>query len=65
MIANSKIPRFDPNWDERVQQMELHPQGDYVEFSDHETVVAKLEARINQLQTAVNEVFEALRGEAS
>lgn len=60
-----KIQRYDLNWDEGSQQMERHPAGDYVEFLDHEEALSELQARIDNLQKAVNVAFEALRGEAN
>jgi len=59
------IQRYDPNWDEGVQNMEKHRYGDWVEFSDHETVVWELEEKIDRLQKAVNETYGALREEVA
>jgi hypothetical protein len=59
------IQRYDPNWDEGVQDMEKNRYGDWVEFSDHEAVVGELEGKIDRLQKAVNEAYEALRGEVA
>ena len=45
--------------------MEKNRYGDWVEFSDHEAVVGELEGKIDRLQKAVNEAYEALRGEVA
>jgi hypothetical protein len=60
-LTTSKIPRYDLCND----FMKSHPQGDYVEFTDHDTVVSELQDRISELQKAVNAAFEAVRGEAT
>ena len=46
-------------------EMIRSPQGDYVEFSDHEDVVGTLQEKIDRLQRAVNKAYENLQGEAS
>jgi hypothetical protein len=57
-----KIDRYDPNWDERVQSMELHPAGDYVEYGDYESAVSELQERVDKLQRIVNTVYDTVQG---
>jgi hypothetical protein len=61
----NKITRYEPNWDESSQSMELHPSGDYVEYNDHIEVVRDLQDKIDRLQEAIDEAFQTLREEAS
>lgn len=58
-----KIDRYDPAEDE-LGCMGKDPHGDYVEFSDHESIVSELEQRIDTLQKIVNEVFRSVQAEA-
>ena len=62
-MASDKIERYDPNWEESSQSMELQPYGDYVEFDDHITWVNTLQGRIDHLEEIVTQISDLVQGE--
>ena len=62
-MANGGIPRYDPNWSEGVQEMELVPQGDYVTYDEYKDAVDALQRRIDGLQQAVRKAPDVLSEE--